>query len=591
MQLIRNKDRSRLTRAAAGGIPCDLSIDNVRLVNTATGEIYPAGVDVLDGVVVRVRMHGEACEPPAGERVDGQGHYLLPGFIDVHMHVESTMMVPENFGKAAVVWGTTTAVTDPHEIANVMGVPGVRYMLESGRRSPLRIFVLAPSCVPSVPHLEGAGAAFHKEEVAELLREEDVIGVAEVMDYIGVIRDDPRMHDIIQAGLDAGGFIQGHAPYVTGSDLCAYLCGGPVSDHEVRRADELVEKLRMGMHVNIKSSSLSDTVQEFIKGVKGVPVRDNVSICTDDVHAADLLTTGHVNHVLNECVKGGISPIDAVRFATYNAAREMRFEDGGLIAPGYAADMQLVSDLQFDKRPLAVWVAGRLTAKDGELTGEPAKTAPIPGVNTVNIPQITSPEVFGIRSDDPSLKRLVFSASRESMTPGQKLVYRAFPVENGRVVLPDPKENQFISVVNRHGSGDMTTVICSDFHLMHGCVASTISHDSHNMTIAYTDINDAYAAAKELERTGGGMCYVENGRVVCSLPLPAAGLMSPLPVRELAPEIRKMDEAVDYASDRLSPMLLAIAILALPVRPGIIITDRGVVRGETLEFVPQTVRG
>ena len=587
MQLLKNKDRSRLTLAALGGLQCDLSIDNVRLVNVLTGEIYPAGVDVLDGVIVRVRMNGEPCAPTAKEAVDGGGNYLLPGFIDVHMHVESTMMVPENFGKAAVVWGTTTAVTDPHEIANVMGIPGVEYMLDSARRSPLRIYTLAPSCVPSVPHLEGAGAAFFKKEIAELLQKDGVIGVAEVMDYIGVIHDNPRMHDIIAAGEEANGFIQGHAPYVSGYDLCAYLCGGPVSDHEVRLASELVEKLRMGMHVNIKSSSLSDTVQEFMKGVRSIPVRDNVSLCTDDVHAHDLLTTGHISHVANECVKGGIDPMDAIRFGTCNAARELHFEDGGAIAPGYVADLQLVSDLTFDKRPLAVYVAGRLVAKDGVLVGEPAKEAALPGVNTVNIPQVTSPDVFTIKSRKDVENMLVFSACRESMRPGQEPVYKPFPVKDGRVVIPDLDENQFISVVNRHGSGDMTTVICCDFHLMHGCVASTISHDSHNMTIAYRDPEDAYVAAKELERIGGGMCFVENGKVVYSLPLPVAGLMSPLPVDEIAPAIQKMDEAVEYASDHLSPMLLAIAILALPVRPGIIITDRGVVRGETLTFIPQ----
>ncbi|MBQ8093412.1 MAG: adenine deaminase [Clostridia bacterium] len=587
MQLIKNKDRSRLTRAALGKMPCDLAIDNVKLVNVLTGEIYPAGVDILDGVIVRVRMHGEPCMPAAMETLDGGGHYLLPGFIDVHMHIESTMMVPENFGKAAVVWGTTTAVTDPHEIGNVMGIPGVRYMLESARRSPLRIYTLAPSCVPSVPHLEGAGAAFFKKEVAELLCDEDVIGVAEVMDYIGVINDDPRMHEIIDAGIEAGGFIQGHAPYVMGNDLCAYLCGGPVSDHEVRMASELSEKLRMGMHVNIKSSSLSDTVQEFLKGIKNVPIHDQVSLCTDDVHAADLLTTGHINHIVNECVKGGIEPMDAMRFGTCNAARELHFEDAGAIAPGYVADLQLVEDLQFDKRPLAVYVAGKLVAKDGKLIGTEASEAAMPGVNTVNIPQITSPDVFGIHSEKSEEKLLVFSASRESMTPGQKAVYRCFPVENGLVRIPDLNENQFISVVNRHGSGDMTTVICSDFHLLHGCVASTISHDSHNMTIAYRTPEDAYVAAKELERIGGGMCYVEDGKVVYSLPLPVAGLMSPLTVDLIAPAIQKMDEAVEHASEHLSPMLLAIAILALPVRPGIIITDRGVVRGDTLEFIPQ----
>lgn len=587
MQIIKNKNRSRLIKAAKGLIPCDVSIDNVQLVNVLTGEIYPAGVDILDGVVVRVRESGRPCTPAAAQAVDGQGKYLLPGFIDVHMHVESTMMVPENFGKAAVVWGTTTAVTDPHEIANVMGVAGVKYMLDSAKRSPLRIYTLAPSCVPAVPHLEGAGAAFFAKEVSELLAEDGMIGVAEVMDYIGVINDDPRMHDIIQAGLDMDGFIQGHAPCVSGDDLCAYLCGGPVSDHEVRAAGELVEKLRLGMHANIKSSSLSDTVQEFIKGVKNVPIRDNVSICTDDVHAADLLSTGHISHVVNECVKGGISSMDAIRFATYNAARELRLEDGGCVAPGYVADLQIVSDLTFANRPDMVFVAGKMVSKDGVLLTEKAVKAIEPGVNTVNIPQITSPDVFGISSDKAEEKLLVFSAARSSMQPGQKLVYRSFPVENGKVVIPDIKENQFISVVNRHGSGDMTTVICSDFCLMHGCVASTISHDSHNMTIAYTDPKDAYVAAKALEKMGGGMVYVENGEVVTALPLPVAGLMSPLPVDEIAPVIAAMDEAVMKASDYRSPMLLAIAILALPVRPGIIITDRGIIRGETLEFIPQ----
>lgn len=586
MNIIKQKDRTRLTKAALGKIQCDLSIDNVQLVNVLTGEIYPAGVDVLDGVIVRVRDDGRPCVPAAKEAVDGCGQYLLPGFIDTHMHVESTMMTPENFGKAAVVWGTTTAVTDPHEIANVMGVPGVKFMLESGKKSPLRIYALAPSCVPAVPALEGAGAAFFKEEVAELLKEEDVIGVAEIMDYLGVVNDDPRMHDIIQAGIDAHGFLQGHCPKLQGDELCAYLDGGPVSDHEVRFADELVEKLRLGMHANIKSSSLSDTVQEFIKGVRRIPWTDNVSICTDDVHAADLLSKGHINHVANECVKGGIDPLTVVRFATYNAAREYNFEDAGRIAPGCVADMQIVADLKMDRHPSRVYVAGRLVARDGKLTGEPARTSDTPGVNSVNIPNISSPDCFEIHSDRESVKALVFSTDRSKMVPGQKPVYETFPVRDGKLVLPDPAQRQFVCVANRHGSGDMTVCVCSDFNLVHGCVASTISHDSHNMTIAYTDANDAYVAAKELERIGGGMTYVENGEVVYSLPLPVAGLMSPLPAEELAACVRRMDEAVAYASDHRSPMLLAIAVLALPVRPGLIITDRGVVSGDDQSFVP-----
>ena len=586
MKGVKNKNRSRLTAAARGEIACDLSIENVNLVNVLTGEIYPASVDILDGIIVRVRPVNAGCEIVSKSVIDGKGNYLLPGFIDTHMHVESTMMIPENFGKAAVVWGTTTAVTDPHEIANVMGINGVKFMLQSAKKSPLRIYTLAPSCVPAVPAVEGAGASFTDFEIYQLLQEEDVIGVAEVMDYIGVINDNKRMHDIIAVGEGQDGFIQGHAPYVRGNDLCAYLCGGPVSDHEARLADELQEKLRLGMHINIKSSSLSDTVQEFLKGVAEIPIRDLVSFCTDDVHAADLLTKGHINHIAHECYKGGFDPIDIIRFGTINAARELHFDDLGAIAPGYVADLQLVKNLEFDEMPLRVFVAGEEVAADGALNKESEyKETEYP--NTVNIPQINSFRDFWITSDKENENCLVFSAARSSMVPGQEAKYKKFPVSNGHVMIEDMEEYQYLSVVNRHGSGDMTTVICSDFHLKKGCVASTISHDSHNMTIVYRNPQDAYVAAKELERVGGGMCYVEDGKVKYTLELPVAGLMSPLEVDELAPKIEVMDKWVSYASD--SPMLLAIAILALPVRPGIIITDRGIVRGETLKFIPTKI--
>ena len=593
MKIIPNKDRTRLTQAALGKIPCDLSIEHVWLVNVLTQELYYVqGVDIIDGVICRIRPKNYSGKVSSKEVIDGNDNILLPGFIDVHMHVESTMMVPENFGKAAVVWGTTTAVTDPHEIANVMGIRGVEFMLESAKLSPLRIFTLAPSCVPAVPSVEGAGASFHKEEIEALLKKENVIGVAEVMDYLGVINDDERMHSIIDAGLEANGFIQGHAPYVVGDDLCAYLCGGPVSDHEVRVASELVEKMRLGMHVNIKSSSLSDTVQEFLEGIDSIQNHDLVSLCTDDVHAADLLTTGHINHIVNECVKGNLKVLDVIRFGTINAARELGFEDVGAIAPGYVADMQLVPYLTFDEPPIAVFVAGKLVAKDGKLCNINEYEVPEVLENTVKIPQITSPEVFDIRPNNSTEKQLVFSAARTSMVPNQPLVYQHFPVVDGKIKFIDQtdKDNyQFLAVVNRHGSGDMTKVICSDFHLMHGCIASTISHDSHNMTIAYRDSNDAYVAAKELERIGGGMCFVENGEVKFSLPLPVAGLMSNLPAPKIAAQIEEMDKWVTYASEGKSPMLLAIAILALPVRPGIIITDRGVIRGETLQFIPLSI--
>ena len=583
---VMKKDRVRLVDAAMGRIPCDVSFENAKMVNVITGEIYEAAVDVLDGVIVRVREDGRPASVPSKQVIDCQGKYLMPGYIDTHMHVESTMMVPENFGKQAIVWGTTTAVTDPHEIGNVMGVEGVVYMLESSLRSPLRQYVLAPSCVPAVPSLEGAGADFFAEEVGDLLDREGVIGVAEIMDYVGVYNNDPRMVGIIEEGLKRGMFLQGHAPCVTKDYLDAYLCAGPVSCHEARFDTEVIEKLRLGMHINIKSSSLSDSTQVLIDGVKKLPWVDGVSICTDDVHASDLLKTGHISHVVNVCVNGGVDPLLVARMATYNAAREYNFQDLGAIAPGYVADIQIVDSLN-GVMPYEVYREGKLVAKEGKLVeGEPG-LAIIPDVNTVKIPQIKSADDFRLKApiENGEVEAILFNTLRSAMAPGQPLVYTKLQVKDGYAEIKKEEGQTYVSVVNRHGSGDITTVAASNFEV-NGAIASTISHDSHNLTVCYSDIESAYAAARELEKVGGGMCVAQNGKVVATLPLPVAGLMSALPCKELAPKIDAFGEALASISKNSDDMLLRIAIMALPVRPGYIITDRGVVDGDTQKFVP-----
>lgn len=586
MFVLANKDRARLVDAAMGRIPCDISFENAKLVNVITGEIYEASVDVLDGVIVRVREDGRPASVASREVVDCEGRYLMPGYIDTHMHVESTMMVPENFGKQAIVWGTTTAVTDPHEIGNVMGIDGVAYMLESALRSPLRQYVLAPSCVPAVPALEGAGAAFFAAEVADLLDRDGVIGIAEIMDYIGVYQNDPRMRGIIDEGLKRGMFLQGHSPSVHGDALNAYLCAGPVSCHEARAPQEVVEKLRLGMHINVKSSSLSDTAKPIVDAIRSLPWNDNVSICTDDVHAADLLREGHISHVVNVCVENGLDPLLAARCATYNAAREYHFEDLGAIAPGYVADIQLVDSLS-GVMPYAVYREGRLVAKQGRLVGDVAAEAAYPHVNTVDIPQIHGIDDFRLRAPmaEGEADVLLFDTDRAAMRPGQALVYGKLPVHDGYVDISADARLTHVCVVNRYGSGDKTIVPALNFEL-DGAVASTISHDSHNLTVCYSDPESAYAAARELERVGGGMCVAQGGKVLATLPLPVGGLMSPLPCEQLASDIEAFGKALASISRASDDMLLRIAVLALPVRPGYIITDRGIVSGDTQEFVP-----
>ncbi len=313
---VGSKDRSRLIAAAMQKIPCDLTVKNIRLVNVLTGEIYPAEVDVLDGMIVRVRTDGEETSIESLEVYDGKGKFLIPGYIDTHIHIESSMMIPENFGRAVVTWGTTTICTDPHEIANVMGIEGIKFMLENAEKTSVRHYVLAPSCVPAVPGLESCGAEFTSEKIREILDMDNVIGIAEIMDFVGVYNDNDRMHKIVDEGLKKDVFLQGHAPHVRGKELAAYIIGGPKSDHESTDANEIREKLRNGMHVNLRSSSIVDALQGQVDGISGQLWHDNVSICSDDIHAKDLLTSGNINSVIRKLVKKGINPIEAIKMGT-----------------------------------------------------------------------------------------------------------------------------------------------------------------------------------------------------------------------------------------------------------------------------------
>lgn len=578
------KDRSRLIAAAMQKIPCDLTVENVRLVNVFTGEIYPASVDVLDGYVVRVREEGQTTAQPSGQIYDGEGRYLIPGFIDTHMHCESTMMIPENMARAIVPWGTTTVCTDPHEIGNVMGLEGVRFMLENGRKSALRHYVLAPSCVPAVPALEGAGATFMSGEVAELLDSEDVVGIAEIMDYVGVYNDDKRMHDIIDEGIRRNAFLQGHSPMASGKELAAYLNGGPRSDHESGSAEEVREKLRNGMHINLRASSIVNALKFELDGCMDHKFHDNVSICTDDVHAQDLLEHGHINSVVRKAIELGLDPVDAIKMATFNAAREYGFNDLGAIAPGYIADMQLVDALD-GNRPDAVFIRGELVARKGAYLGHD-DPAPVPEMpNTVNMPQITCAGDFRLRAPEgcgDSVRVRVMVRVPDSIVKTGEWV--ELKVKDGFVTLDGHDDLHFVCIANRYGAGDKTIAVLRCFGLREGAMATTISHDSHNFTVIYRDAESAFACAEEMKRVGGGMCAAKDGRVISTLALPVAGLMSTHPCEEISREISETQSVMASLCDN-SFSILALVVFALPVLPGLIITDRGVVDGLSQQFV------
>lgn len=586
MEAIRNKDRSRLLAAANGQIPCDLTIGNAVIFDVFTGALTPGSVDIFAGVIVSVREGETEDAGRSAAYYDAEGAILLPGFIDTHIHVESTMMIPEHFARVALPCGTTTVVTDPHETANADGLAGVTFMLEDGRRMPLRQYVLAPSCVPSVPGLEESGAAFGPEEVGRLLDMPGIIGIGEVMDYINVCRDEQRMHGIVQEGLKRGAFIQGHAPRLVGQDLNAYILAGTESDHECRSWQECALKQRLGMHVNLKSSSLSNHLAENLEAVKKQRWMDNVSICTDDVHARKLLEEGHINRVIREAISYGADPMDMYRCATYNAAREYRFRDLGAVAPGHAADLQLLRALD-GGMPEAVFVEGKLAARKGVYCGgEPETPAALPQ-KPLKLDYLTGPEDFRLPAPAGcgDTARALVIHSKYQGSPFNHGFYQPVPVRDGYVDLSGEPALQYCCVCNRYGRQRHTVGLMQDFGLKRGALAATVAHDSHNLTVIYRDPADAFLAMDALRRCGGGFAVAVEGRVLAVLPLPVLGLMSDLPAEALAPQIAAVEEALASVSDG-SCYLLKGATMALPVLPGTLITDCGLVDGPSQKILP-----
>lgn len=580
-------NRKELIKAALGLVECDLAIKNAQLLNVFTGEVYPATVFVYDGAIAHVEYRNlEEGLDKVKNVVDAEGKYLIPGLIDAHMHIESSMLTPRNFAKVSIPSGTTTIVMDPHEIGNVYGVEGVKYMHDSGEGLPQRQFVDIPSCVPAVPGCENAGAEFFAKEIEELAELKRVIGLAEVMDYIGVINQEDRMADIIHAAERKGLYLQGHAPFVSGRDLSAYLIGGPVTDHESRTGEEAIEKLRSGMFIDSRESSITHNVKDIWEGVKHCKFFDHYCLCTDDREADDLLHEGHINYVVNAAIKYGMDPITAIKSATLNTAREINVTDLGAIAPGYVADMLLVEDLS-DIHPTHVFFEGKLVAQDGKLL-QPIENKEYE-IETRNSVQLKELSLEDFHVDTPvengkvKVNVMVYPNLELSSTYVEKT---EFEVKDGNIVLPDD-DYKFVIVLNRYGKGTIGKGIVKGFGTKKGALASTVSHDSHNLTVVYDNERDALLVANTLKECGGGMCAAYNGTVLSTLPLPLAGLMSLKSAEELSVVSQKMKQAiVELGLTDMENPLLRIVTLALPVIPEVKMSDLGLVDVLTKKIIP-----
>lgn len=585
MMKLEPKNKKELLKAALGLIKADLAIINCRLVNVFTGEIYPAAVFVKDGFIAHVET--EKLEGPyeAEAVYDGEGRYLIPGLIDSHMHIESSMMTPRNFAKVVIPHGTTTIIHDPHELANVYGVEAVTYMHDSADDLPMRQLVDIPSCVPAVPGCENAGARFSAGEIRTLSKLKRVVGLAEVMDFYGVINGDERMMEIIEAALESGLYLQGHAPGLGGRQLSAYLCGGPNTCHETTGGDEALGKLRAGMYVDARESSITKNVEAIVEGIRGIRFYDTLTLCSDDRESDDLLHTGHLNAVVRRAIECGMDPVLAIKSATINTAREIGADHIGAVAPGYTADMVLTKDIRTMWAD-AVFYGGKLVAEHGRLLA-PIKDRDygLEKRNSMNIEEVAL-EDFIIKAPvkDGSVKVNVmeYHDLLQSMT---RLSVCELKVRDERVILEDGMA--FVAVLNRHGKGTRALGVVKNFGLREGAVASTVSHDSHNLTVVYFNPEDALAAAGELIAVGGGMTAVKSGQVLNTLRLEVGGLMTKLDAEQLTKEAARMKEVERGLGLTVQENpLLRIVTLALPVIPDVKMSDLGLVSVAEQQILP-----
>jgi adenine deaminase len=558
-------DIRRRLAVARGDEPADLVLKGGRLLSVFTGEVLQADVAICGEHIAGLGTYHAPAE------TDVRGYVLVPGLLDAHMHLESTKLMVDQFARAVLPHGTTTVFIDPHEVANVFGLRGVRALLESARDVPLDYYVMVPSCVPA-SRFESSGATVTAEEIGEFLREQtEAIGLAEVMDFPGVVAGDPAVLARLDAARAAGGHIDGHAPGLSGLALNAYLASGVGSDHECTDLAEALEKRRLGMWIMIREGSAARNLEALLPLVLEHGTL-NTSLCTDDREPDLLLREGHIDDVVRKAIRLGCPPADAITMVTLNTARWHRRAGLGAVAPGYVADIVAVPDLsQF--RPAMVWKRGRLVAVDGESVPIGRACAPEWMHNSVRIPVLAADDfrvtangrirVIGLQPDSLTTRALVARPARH----------------HGNAVADPERDLAKVAVIERHrGTGRIGIGFVSGFGLRRGALASTHAHDAHNLGVVGINDADMALAANRLREIGGGQVAVLNGRVVAELPCPVAGLLSELPFEQVASAAARLDEAArsDLGATYPAP-LMAMSFLALTVVPELRITDRGLV--------------
>ena len=561
---------------ARGAIPADLVLHNVQLVNVCSGECYPADVAVAHGRVVGVSAPGEGYR--GHEERDLEGRWLAPGLIDGHMHIESTMLVLSEFARIVTPRGVTVVVLDPHEFANVMGVTGIRYVLESGHDLPLTAYVTLSSCVPASSY-ESPYRVLMAEDLLPLLEDEHVLGLAEMMDVPGVLEGDEQVLAKIVATQCRGLVVDGHAPGLTGRDLCAYATAGVMSDHECTTIEEARQRIRLGMWLMIREGSAARNMDTLLPLVKELhPPR--VFFVTDDRDPQDLMTRGHIDSMVRRAIELGLDPVEAVRLASYNTAQYFRLYDRGAIAPNFVADLVVLDDLKKFKVE-SVYKEGKLVAQDGRLLVD-APTVTFTGVTgTVHIGNIDENDLR--IPGKPGLIEVI------GIEPGQittRHLREEASVRDGEIVAdPDRDLLKLVVIERHHATGNVGLGIVKGFGLRKGALASSVAHDAHNLVIAGVNDDDILQAARVLEEMGGGFACVVDGKVRGKVPLPYGGLVSPLPATELVQQLHALDMTAAELGCTLEHPCMTLSFLSLSVIPSLKLTDQGLIDVESFRLV------
>ncbi|MGE6781407.1 adenine deaminase [Ensifer adhaerens] len=584
-----SKTAPALVDVAMGCTPADLVIRNGKWVNVYSGEIIP-GTDIAVKAG-RFAYVGPDASHTIGEGtriVDAGGRYLVPGLCDAHMHVESGLVTVTEFARAVIPHGTTTMFIDPHEIANVLGLDGVRLMNEEAQSLPVNVLVQVPSCVPSAPGLETAGAELSAEDVTEALAWPNVIGLGEMMNFPGVAGNDPKMMAEIAATQDARLTVGGHyaSPHL-GREFHAYAAGGPADDHEGTTVDDAIARVRQGMRAMLRLGSAWYDVAAQIKAVteSGLDPR-NFLLCTDDSHSGTLVHDGHMNRVVRHAIAQGLKPVTAIQMATLNTAQHFGLErELGSIAPGRRADLIVTSDLA--ALPIEmVFARGELLAEGGALVRDiPAYVYPESARNTVHLGRMLAAADFDIPSNARATRaRVNVIGVVENQAPTRALEAEV-AIENGLVQMDRANDICQIALVERHrGTGDVVNAFVSGFGYDSDCaMASTVAHDSHHMIVVGTSKADMASAANRLHEVGGGIVVFKDGRELALVELPVAGLMSDQRAEIVAEKAAAIVEAMRACGCRLNNAYMQHSLLALVVIPELRISDRGLIDVRTFQ--------